>query len=221
MCGVVLLCGQSTLELPDPTKYDAVRKFDAVSVPAQPTKVDVDPLLEDNQRLVVVGTDADLAAVIVRLLRKERLGSTAVGFVPAGNSVATQRWNLPTNPESALLLALSGEAKPLALIRDDSGGVLIGQGILNQVQGEAYCDEHLMLRGRARSIVVDPTPNGVSARIITGSLRRKNTSASGRAFQLGCRPAELTVNGQVHKRPIRRWTWYRHTEDLQLVRGED
>ena len=211
MRGVVLLCGQKPPSFPEPTE------FETVLLPSCPGKAAVDPWLENTDRLVIAGTDADLAAVITRLLRKQRLNSITVGFIPAKDSVAAKRWQLPSDTEAAFSLALHGVAKPQVLIRDDAGGILVGQGVLNQIDGEAYCDEELVLRGKARSIVVEPDANGVSVRAVTGSLLKKTATASGRAFQIGCHPTTLTLNGQVHSRLIRRWTWYRHVEDLQLA----
>jgi hypothetical protein len=42
--------------------------------------------------------------------------------------------------------------------------------------------------------------------------------AAGRAVQLGCLPAAVLRDG-IAARTTDRWTWYRHTEDLRLVRG--
>ena len=46
------------------------------------------------RRLVVAGTDADLAAVLVRLLRRERL-DVEVAYLPARRSAAARVWGLP------------------------------------------------------------------------------------------------------------------------------
>ena len=43
-------------------------------------------------------------------------------------------------------------------------------------------------------------------------------SAVGRAVQLGCEPATVVLDGVPHPRPVRRWAWYRHTDDWLLVR---
>ncbi|HET9138808.1 MAG TPA: hypothetical protein VFO68_05530, partial [Actinophytocola sp.] len=67
---------------------------DWVVVPERPGRADLDPLLAAGpDRVVVAGTDADLAAVVLRLLRTERL-DLPVGYVPTLRS-ATTLWRLP------------------------------------------------------------------------------------------------------------------------------
>ncbi|MBO0848940.1 MAG: hypothetical protein J2P20_05750, partial [Pseudonocardia sp.] len=54
-------------------------------VGARPGRAELDPLLAEvaPSRVVVAGTDGDLAAVVLRLLRTERLAATEVAFLPA------------------------------------------------------------------------------------------------------------------------------------------
>src|SRR5690348_3486224 len=68
-----------------------------VRLPARPGRADVDPVLDEHEprRIAVAGTDADLAAVLLRLLRTERLG-VEVAYLPAAASPATRAWGLPT-----------------------------------------------------------------------------------------------------------------------------
>lgn len=189
------------------------------SVPAMPGKPDLDPLLaEGPDRVVVVGTDASLAAIVLRLLRTERLAEVAVGFVPAPKtaSAVAGLWRLPAGLEAALEFAATGEARAVPLVRDDAGGVLMGLGRVGPVAGEAYCDDQLALRGRARMIEVTPDPAGVAGRVVRGWLRRPEIFR-GRAFQIGCEPATAMHDGITHPRPVQRWTWYRHTEDLRAI----
>jgi hypothetical protein len=137
-----------------------------------------------------------------------------VGFVPANRRVSAVAglWRLPAAAEE---FALAGEPVAIPLVRDDSGGVLVGRGRIGPVDGEAYCDDQLALRGRARAIEVTPDPAGVRGSVRGGLLRRR--AYRGRAFQVGCHPATVTVDGVEHPRPVRRWTWYRHTEDLRAI----
>jgi hypothetical protein len=201
-----------------------------VSLPARPGRTDVDPVLEHApRRVVVAGTDADLAAVLLRLLRTERL-DVEVAYVPARRSPATAAWGLPTGP-SAAALAVAGTASPVPLARDDTGGVLVGRGEIRDVRGECYCDEHLVLRGRARRLVVAPGPHGIAVRAgwggrapdgrmrpVPARAPRGAGSAVGRAVQVGCEPAIVVADGVPHPRPVPRRTWYRHTSDWLLVR---
>src|ERR1041384_5117123 len=93
---LVLACGNpgDTTEIPALTERDDI---ELVRVAARPGKPELDPVLKrlDGQRLVVHGTDADLAAVVLRLLRSERLADVPVGFVASGKSRVAPLWSLP------------------------------------------------------------------------------------------------------------------------------
>lgn len=214
--GIVVACGEGEPTLPDIDDVEMVR------VPSRPGKADIDPLLGEHDHLVVAGTDADLAAVVLRLLRKEQLSGVSLGFVPASpDSDVARIWNLPTDPLRALALAMRGEVDPVPLIRDDTGGVLVGRGVIGMVRGVAYCDEHLALRGPARSIEVEPDMSGpgLMVRVTKGTFFKRPVTQYARAFQLGCIPTRPSSDGVPHPRAMNRWTWYRHTVDLRLVRG--
>jgi hypothetical protein len=135
----------------------------AVATPARPGRADIDPLLAGPlRRIVVAGSDADLAAVLVRLLRRDRL-DVELAYVPSDRrSAAAGLWGLP-HGAAAVELACEGVARPAPLVRDDTGGVLVGRGEIRgtagSVHGEAYCDGVLALRGSARRLVVTPWPD--------------------------------------------------------------
>ncbi|GLY67358.1 hypothetical protein [Amycolatopsis taiwanensis] len=206
---LVLVCGPVSLASPGP--------FERVS--ARPAKAEIDPLLaaHPDVPLVVAGTDADLAAVVVRLLRKGKLASTPVGLVPAEASEVARLWGLPTDHDRALEVALSADPQPVPVARDDAGGVLVGKGTFGALKGMAYCDDTLALRGPARSIEVWPDRElGLAVQVRTGRFKRGETLTT-RAFQLACEPARPTRDGVPYPRTVERWTWYRHTEDLQLI----
>ncbi|PRW62055.1 hypothetical protein, partial [Actinopolyspora mortivallis] len=130
-----------------------LRWFD---LPAQPRREDVDPILaETTDRVIVHGTDADLAAVVLRLLRRDLLSTLAVGYVPVVTSPASALWGIPVgNFEQAL----DSPSTPSPLIRDDSGGVLLGRGVIAPITGQVYCDDRRMLHGSARAVEVFPDP---------------------------------------------------------------
>lgn len=186
-------------------------------IPATPGRSDVDPLLKagDLERVVVHGTDADLAAVVVRLVRTERLTDLPVGYVPVAreHSAVARLWQLPPDPVD---VALTGSDHPLPLVRDDAGGVLLGLGVLTKVTGTVYCDDTVALRGTASRVEVTPSPAGVAVRVVRGRLRRPAAYA-GRAVQFGVDATVPTRDGVPYPRPMTRWTWYRHTEDLRAV----
>lgn len=199
-----------------------------VAVPARPGKGDLDQVLAEHRprRLIVAGDDADLAAVLQRLLRSERL-DVELAYLPPRGSDAARAWGLPTGGA----LAFEGVATAVPLVRDDSGGVLVGRGEVRGMHGECYCDDVLVLRGSTPRLVVAPGPGGIAVRagrlggLPDGRVRpvpptamRGRGSAVGRTAQLGGEPMRVVTDGVVHPREVRRWTWYRHTTDWLLVR---
>lgn len=206
-----------------------------VAVPATPGREDVDPLLPERGRLVVHGTDADLSAVVLRLLRKNRLAEVHIGYVPVAASPAAQLWGLTTGA-AGLEQALRGQARPVPLIRDDVGGVLVGRGEIAPITGQVYCDDQRVLHGSARrlriwpdpaagpvptpaadplSTEVDPAADGI---VVRSQRRfRRHSTARGRAVQASFETATVLRDGVEHQRPIDKWSWYRHTEDLLLA----
>ncbi|MEV7039996.1 hypothetical protein [Amycolatopsis sp. NPDC051061] len=212
----MVACGE------DAAGFEDVDDVESIRVSSRPGKAEIDPLLGEHDHLVVSGTDADLAAVVLRLLRKEALSGVSVGFVPSSpDSAVAALWGLPKTPLPAVALALRGEVDPVPLIRDDVGGVLVGRGVLRLVRGVAYADEELALRGPASSIEVMPDPGGpgLAVRVVKGTIFKRPTTLYSRAFQIGCIPTRPISDDVVHERAVNKWTWYRHTQDLRLVRG--
>lgn len=212
---VVLSCGSA--------RWPGTRGAVVTAVTARPGREELGETLAslDGRRLVVCGTDTDLAAVLLRLLRTDVIGTVPVGYVPSSTSSAVARlWGLPTAPSAAADVALHGEPDRVPLVRDDSGGVLVGLGVVGPLDGVAYCDDEVVLRGRASRLEVAPDRAlGLVVRVVRGGLlRRRVRQAAGRAVQLGCRPTDVWRDG-VAERTTDRWTWYRHTEDWRLVRG--
>ncbi len=205
-------------------------RVSTVALPTRPTRADIDPVLDRvaPRRLVVSGTDADLAAVLARLLRTDRL-AIEVAYLPVTRSPTAAAWGLPGGGAAAEL-ALEGTAAPAPLIRDDAGGVLVGRGEIRGLRGECYCDDVLVLRGHAPRLVVAPGPRGVAVRAGRGrrppdgrtrpvpqGTARGRGSAVGRAVQVGCLPATVVSDGVPHPRTVERWTWYYHTTPWLLV----
>jgi len=223
--GIVLACGNDSLDRESPmvTERDDITVF---TVPSRPGKAHVDAILSDlgDQRLVVAGTDADLNAVVLRLLRTERVAEVPLAFVPSSpDSEIAALWGLPTDPARALDLALGGDPDKVPFLRDDVGGVLVGLGVVSPVRGVGYCDDDNVLRGQATRLEITPDPDGGAGLVVRvihkRLLGRKVKETAGRAFQLGCLPTAVTSDGVAHPRQMNKWTWYRHTEDLRLVRG--
>jgi len=193
----------------------------------RPAADEVDPLLAEvtvdgeYDRAVVIGDDGDLAAVVLRLLRTERLAEVAVGYASVvDDSEVAITWDLPLDTGRALDVALTGSPDRVPLVRDDRGGVLIGLGVIGPLRGVAYCDDTQVLRGPAKAIRVVPAGEGIEVTVAhRGLFNRRQRSTTGRAFEVGCLPTRVVRDGVAYERSVRKWHWYRHTEDLRLVRG--
>jgi hypothetical protein len=191
----------------------------AHEIPATPGKSDVDPIVKGvtDGHLVVHGSDTDLASVVLRLLRTDRL-AIPVGYVPTDpRSPVARLWGLP---EDTVTAALDGDVARFPLLRDDNGGVLVGLGLLPKVRGTMYCDDQTPLRGAATRVEVTPHPeHGLRVRVVRKGLLRTTVDVYlGRAAQFGGEPVAPVHDGITHPRSLNRWTWYRHTEDLRIVR---
>jgi hypothetical protein len=180
---------------------------------------EIDPLL--HGRVLVVGNDADLAAVALRVLRRSLLGTVELAYAPAQPTPLTRLWGLQAGVE-AVRAAGTTAAQPVPLVRDDVGGVLLADASLAPVIGATYVDEHKVLAGPAVRLQV--RPDRVHGLAVTVERRgvlpwtRRRTTTLGRAVQIGTAvPAVVTSDGVGHPRRMDRWTFYRHTEDLLLV----
>lgn len=99
---------------------DVPHQADPVTAPQQP---------DEPVRVIVVGSDAALAAVVTRLMRIDALW-ISVGYVPVDpESLTAHNWGLDAGQlplPAAFDVALTGQARPTALVRDDSGTVTLG-----------------------------------------------------------------------------------------------
>ncbi|MDP7722697.1 peptidase M50 [Mycobacterium sp. TY814] len=172
------------------------------------------------RRLIVVGSDADLAAMLTRLLRAERL-DVEVAYVPRRRTRATRIYRLPAG-RRAVARALRGSAGRVPLIRDETGTVLVGRaewvpsdGAV-AIRGEAVVDDTVLFDGDVAGVWIEPTPALPGLRAaVTGRWARW---VSGRAAQLGTTGAALVRDGVPAPRAVRRSAFYRHVEGWLLVR---
>ena len=152
---------------------------------------DIDAAIGRGSRLIVVGSDADLAAVLTRLLRADRL-DVEVGHAKGWRSARRAR---------------RGTARRVPLIRDETGAPL---------HGEAVVDDTQLFDGEVTGVRVEPTASMPGLRAsVTGPGRRR--WVAGRAAQLGTMGAEVVRDGVPSARIVRRSTFYRHTEGWLLV----
>jgi hypothetical protein len=197
----VLLFGER--RLPRPLAGLAVRR---VNEPAE-----IDAAVAAGRRLVVVGGDADLAAVLTRLLRADHL-DVEVGHAP--------RWWKARR-------AAFGVARRVPLIRDETGVALVGAAYWlpegdeagARLCGEAVVDDTTLFDGEVTGVRIEPTLTmpGLRASALSGRMRPRRW-VPGRAVQLGTTGARVVRDGVLAARPVKRSTFYRHTQGLLLVR---
>ncbi|RIJ78099.1 hypothetical protein D1871_04215 [Nakamurella silvestris] len=180
---------------------------------------EIDPLL--TGRVIVIGDDADLAAVVLRLVRKELLTSVTIGYLTPGPTPFTLLWGLPVAVDALATVATDRE-REVTILRDDVGGVLVGSAELAPVDGTAYVDERRVLHGAVRRVRVRPNAEsgltlGVEQRRFLG-LGHTWQEFEGRATSVGAAGMTVVSDGVEHRRPMDRWTYYRHQQPLRLLR---
>lgn len=156
------------------------------------------------ERLIVLGTTADLAIVLARLLRADRLDVEV--------ALVRRPW--------AARRARTGAARRVPLIRDETGAVLTRCALwmppeesARRLTGEAVVDDFLLFDGDVAGVRIEPTTDlpGLRARVLSGGLRRRRW-VTGRAAQLGTTGVLVVRDGVRASRPARRSTFYRHTK---------
>jgi hypothetical protein len=180
----------------------------------------IDGAIGPPRRLVVVGADADLAAVLSRLLRAGRL-DVEVAYVPRRRTPATRVHRLPAGRRAARR-ARRGRARRVPLIRDETGSVIVGRASWRPaddrqlIHGEAVVDDTSLFDGDVAGVRIEPTlaMPGLRARP-RGAWRRW---INGRAVQLGSTGVAVVRDGVPAPRAARRSTFYRNVEGWLLVR---
>ncbi len=183
----------------------------------------VDAAIGPYRRLVVVGADADLATVLTRLLRADRL-DIEVAYVPRRRTRATRVYRLPAGRRAARR-ARGGSAQRVTLIRDETGSVIVGRASWlpadnpQLIHGEAVVDDTTLFDGDAAAVYIEPTlaMPGLRASVLrVHTIWRRWTA--GRAAQLGSTGVAVMRDGVPAPRTARRSTFYRNVEGWLLVR---
>ncbi|MFI5781045.1 hypothetical protein [Nocardia sp. NPDC051570] len=204
----------------------ALASLPTTQTAAIPDTTAIDELLpvlaaDSLPRLIVLGEDAGLAAVLTHLLRTERL-HVEIGYVPVDRTYGSRAYQTGTG-SAAAKRALDGKPTPTPLIRDDTGKVLVGRATITgrdgaKLEGEGYVDDIRLFTGKVTALHVSPTLDepGIRAAVQRGLRRRR--WVSGRAVQVGSPGAVVTRDGIANDRTVPRSSFYRHDEPWILVR---
>jgi hypothetical protein len=182
---------------------------------------DLDAAADEYRRLIVVGSDADLASVLTTLLRRENL-DVEIGFASRHRSAATRAYGLSAGRRGARR-ALKRPVMRVPLIRDDTGQAIAGtamwRGTDGLLHGEAVVDDTTLFDGDAAWVRIEPTGAmpGLRAAVV-GPRGERRRWVTGRAAQLGTTAAVVTRDGVAGRRTVKRSTFYRHITGWLLAR---
>ncbi len=183
----------------------------------------IDAAIRLCRRLVVVGVDGDLATVLTRLLRADRL-DIEVAYVPRRRTRATRVYRLPAGRRAARR-ARHGSARRVSLIRDETGSVVVGRASWlppdggQLIHGEAVIDDTTLFDGDVAAVYVEPTPGMPGLRASVRRVRPiRRRWIAGRAAQLGSTGVAVVRDGVRAPRTARRTTFYRNVEGWLSVR---
>lgn len=175
------------------------RALAALAAVAVADPAGIDAAIGSARRVAVVGGDADLAAVLTRLLRTERLD---VEVAPVRGRREARR-------------VLHGTAQRVPLIRDDTATALVGAALWlppagsAELCGEAVVDDAALFDGTVAGVRIEPT--GVLPGLRARPIGIRRGWLAGRAVQLGTTGVRVVRDGVPAARELKRSTFYRHT----------
>lgn len=177
----------------DPTpSLDEIAAQPDVSHLGAPGPAPQTPFLREPLRVVVIGSDAALSAMLTRMMRADYLWAE-VGYVPTGeHSTAALNWGLKSREpgqgasddqgavlEEALTFAMTAPVKPVPLIRNDAGLAVAGSATIaewsnEEITGEIIVDDAVLLRADrekdvfgAKLVPMTDAPGIVAAKAVT------------------------------------------------------
>jgi hypothetical protein len=186
----------------------APRSLSGLAMRAADEPAEIDTVIGACRRVVVVGDAVNLATVLTRMLRTERL-DVEVGYAP-------NRWTARR--------ARYGTARRVPLIRDETGQVIVGAarwvppGNARVLLGEAVVDDTVLFDGEVAGVQIEPTRTlpGLRAAVVS-TTGRPGRWVPGRAAQLGSTGAVVVRDAVPDPQPVRRSVFYRHTKGWLLA----
>lgn len=103
-------------------------EYSSVEVVATSNPGELDGVLHraGTRRIVVAGGDGSLHAVVSALHRRHDLAESVLGLIPLGTGNDFARcMDIPLDPEEAAALLLDGEVRPVDLLVDELGGIVV------------------------------------------------------------------------------------------------
>lgn len=140
-----------------------------LATPENPGELDGVLHRSGGRRIVVVGGDADLHAVVDALNRRNELNDAVLAMLPldGGSHFARER-RIPSDPAEAAALVLDGEVRRVGMLVDDRGEVVvdrirIGSGPrLSRLRLHVEVDHHVVadFDQRVLGVTLVPSPAG-------------------------------------------------------------
>ncbi len=87
--------------------------------------------ISDPLRIIVLGSDAALSAILTRMMRADYLWVQVAFIALDTSSTAARNWDLPTEFAAAWDSAVSAPVRPVPLIRNDSGIAVAGYATIS------------------------------------------------------------------------------------------
>ena len=180
--------------------------------------------------LVVAGTVGTLNRLVEAARRAALLGDLPFAFVPAATDPLAMELadelGLTAQPHPADPAVAGLPAVPLPLVRTDVGGVVLAQASLRPASGsrfgaQAYHDDQRVADGGVRRIDVRPDHRSgerLRVTITPPRGRQRLQTSTGRALQVACDPARLTVDG-LELAEVTGRTWFVDQREHWLLRG--
>lgn len=164
--------------------------------------------------VVVSGPVPALAGTLTALWKAGRSGEVPVSWEPGDDE--------DSGGLARSLGVGTGQRRPMSLVRDDHGGVLLHSGRIEPASEErrrmlgrrlglqAYNDDLEVADGPVTRIDVWPDWSAVDRLrvLVTVAPLRPVRRSAGRALQVASDPARIIRDGVEYPRPVNRWTWY-------------